>query len=205
MNAYYAHETDVGSVFDAAHFTPHKAIFAGLIALGVAGFIGIVATFVWDPAWLIHDPPKEIANAVHEAKEFTQLHPQGVTIGVAIAAVLGLVIAAAGLSCILEAVTGNYYIRVGEDGLSLRVPEGFFTAFQRDYSWEEIAKLTVVQEKYLGSLSQSAGNIGGELRLRTHDGRERSLRLDHFREDAWLIYNRIQEAQRMQPALLARE
>jgi hypothetical protein len=203
MNSYYAHETDVGPVFDVAHFSPFKAMFTGLLVLGAAGLIAVVATFVWDPAWLIHDPPKEIASAIREAKEFTRLHPQGVTIGVAIAAVLALVFAVAGVSCFLEAASGNFYVRVGERGLSLRIPDGFFGAFERDYDWDDIAKLTVVQEKYFGSLSQSAGNIGGELRLRTHDGRERSLRLDHFREDAWLIYNRVTEAQRMRPAVLA--
>jgi hypothetical protein len=205
MNSYYAHETEVGPVFDVAHFAPHKAIFTGLIALGAAGLIGVVATYMWDPSWLISHPPKYIADAVRETKEFTQLHPQGVTIGVAIGAVLALVFAAAGVSCLLEAVHGDYYIRVGEGGLSLRLPDGFFGAFERDYGWDEIAKLTVVQEKYLGSMSQSAGNIGGEMRLRTHDGGDRSLRLDHFREDAWLIYNRIQEAQRMRTAVLAHD
>ena len=203
MNPYYAHDSEVGPVFDVAHFSPRKAVFTAFIAFGAAGFVSVVAAYAWNPSWIIHDPPEVIADAVHETKNLMRQHPQGVKIGVAVAALLTFVFAAAGLSCIADAIKADYYIRVGEGGLSLRLPDRFFGAFERDVAWPDVDKLTVVQEKYLGAMSQSAGNIGGELRLRTHDGVNRDLRLDHFREDAWLIYNRIQEATRMHPAVFA--
>ena len=190
-------------MFDVAHYSPHKAVFTACIAFGAAGLVAVVAAYAWNPNWIIRDPPEVIADAVHETKNLMRLHPQGVKIGVGVAALLAFVFAAAGMSCVADAVKANYYIRVGEGGLSLRLPDRFFGAFERDVAWPDVAKLTVVQEKYLGAMSQSAGNIGGELRLRTRDGVNRDLRLDHFREDAWLIYNRIQEATRTQPAMLA--
>lgn len=203
MNAYYAYESDVGPVFDVAHFSPIRSLWMGVVGLGFAAVIGVVAAYVWSPDWIVPHPPEWFFDANQETRDIAQQHPLGVTIGVGTAALFALVCAAAGVSGIASAFSSNYYIRVGENGLSLRVPDGLFRSFQRDLEWSEVAKLTVVQEKYIGSMSRNAGNTGGYLRLRTHDGLDRVLRLDCFREDAWLIHQRIEEAMNTRLAVLA--
>jgi hypothetical protein len=203
MNPYYAHESAVGPVFDVAHHSRFKALVMGLIALGFAGLISWGAAYFWNPDWVVSEPSQGFAEAHQEAKDFAQQHPWGVITGVGIAALFALLCVAGAASCVVEAVSGDYYIRAGEGGLSMRVPGRLFGVLQRDFHWSEIADLTVIQRKRMGSMSRSAGNLGGELQLRTHDGFSRDVRLDHFREDAWLIYQRIEEAMEMRPAVLA--
>jgi hypothetical protein len=196
MNSYYAHESAVGPVFDVAHYSRLKALWMALLWLGFAGFVGLGAAYAWDPDWINSSPSADWAKAHQELKDFLLDHPWGVNVGVGLAVMFAVLGLTAGVSCLVSLVSGNYYVRVGEGGISLRVPD-VLGALERDLAWSEIALLKVVQEKYLGSLSQSSGNIGGELQLRTHDGWSRDVRLDHFREDAWLIYNRIEEARQM--------
>jgi hypothetical protein len=203
LNAYYSHESAVGPVFDVAHFSPFKSLWMAIVGLGFGVAIGVAAAYVWNPDWLVPRPPEWFADANREARDWMQEHPLGVQIGVGVAGLFSLLLVAAALSGIANALSGSFYIRVGVNGLSLRVPDGFIGKFERDLDWSEIAKLTVVQEKYVGSLSRNAGNIGGELQLRTHDGLNRVLRLDCFREDAWLIYQRIEEAMNTRPAMFA--
>jgi len=203
MNPYYAHESDVGAVFDVAHYSSRKALFMAFVGVVFAAFVGAAAAYVWKPDWFIRKPPVWYADAHQDVKDLMRQHPTGAKIGVGVAGLFAAVFFLAAASCVFNALSGNYYIRVGENGLSLRLPDSFFTAYERDLGWPDIAKVTVVQEKRFGALSQSSGNLGGELQLRLRDGDRRDLRLDHFREDAWLIYNRIQEAQEMQPAILA--
>jgi hypothetical protein len=203
MNPYYAHESSVGPVFDVAHYSRFKAAVLALTWLGFATFVGLGAAYSWNPDWIISQPHEVFANAHREAKGWLLEHPWGVKTGVAMAGMFTVLAVAAGGSCLVAVLWGNFYVRAGEGGLSLRVPDLFVGALERDLPWSDIENLTVVQEKWLGSLSQSSGNIGGELRLRTHDGWSRDVRLDHFREDAWLIYQRIEEARETRAAVLA--
>jgi len=203
MNAYYAHESSVGSVFDVAHFSRFRSLWMGIIGLGFAAAVAVAALYVWNPDWIVIHPPDWFLNGNQEIKDLARQHPLGVKIGVGAGALFALVFGAAGLSGIASALSGNSYIRVGERGMSLRLPDSFFSSFEHDIDWDQIDQLTVVQEKYIGSMSRNTGNIGGELQLRTHDGLDRSLRLDCFREDAWLIHQRIQEAMNTRPAVFA--
>jgi hypothetical protein len=203
MNPYYANESSVGAVFDVAHFSRFKALKMAVVGFVFAALVGVAAVYVWNPDWLLPRPPSWFADANQDVKDLARQHPLGLKIGVGVAALFALIFAAASLSCIVNAYSGAYFIRVGENGLSLRLPDTFFSTFERDIDWSQVDKLTVVQEKYVGSLSRNAGNIGGELRLRTHDGLNRALRLDCFREDAWLIHQRIEEAMNTQAAVLA--
>jgi hypothetical protein len=200
MNSYYGHESAVGPVFDVAHYSPFKATLLALTWLGFAAFVGLGAAYAWNPDWIISQPHEVFAEAHQEAKGWLGDHPWGVTIGVGLAAFFALLGLAGAASCLVAAWSGNFYLRAGAGGLSLRVPDLLAGATERDLAWSEIESLTVVQEKHLGSLSQSAGNLGGELQLCTHDGWSHDIRLDEFREDAWLIYERIEEAREMQAA-----
>lgn len=202
MNPYYAHESGVGPVFDVAHFSRFKSLWMGVVGLIFAAVVGLAATYVWSPDSIIPHPPEWFMDGNKEVKDLAQQHPLGVKIGVGTAGLFALLFTAAGLSGIASAFCGEYYIRVGEQGISFRLPDGLVKCFERDIQWSEIDKITVVQEKYIGSMSRNAGNIGGEIRLRTHDGLDRALRIDCFREDAWLIHQRIEEAMNTRPAVL---
>jgi hypothetical protein len=203
MNPYYAHESSVGPVFDVAHFSRFKSLWMGVVGLIFAAVVAVAATYVWSPDWIVPNPPDWFMDGNKEIKDLAREYPTGVKIGVGTAGLFALLFAAAGLTGIANAFCGDYYIRVGERGLSFRVPDSFFTAFERDIEWAQIAEITVVHEKYIGSMSRNAGNVGGEIRLRTYDGSDRVLRLDCFREDAWLIHQRIEEAMETRPAVPA--
>lgn len=194
LNAYYAHDSEVGPVFDVARFSRAKSLWMGLVGIGFAFLVGLAAAYVWNPDWINSNPSKVWAKAHQETKDLMRQHPQGTKVGVAVAGLFGLLFLAAGLSGVAQAVSGSYFMRVGEGGLSLRVPAGMWSAFERDIPWDDVAKLTVVQEKQLGSLSRSSGNLGGVLQLQTHGGLNRVISLVCFKEDAWLIYERIIEA-----------
>ena len=202
LNAYYAHDSEVGPVFDVARFSRGKSLWMGLVGIGFACLVGLAAAYVWNPDWLNSNPSKAWAKAHQQTKDLMREHPQGTKAGVAVAGLFGLLFLTAGLSGVAQALSGGYFIRVGEGGLSLRVPAGVWSALQRDIPWGEVAQLTVVQEKRLGSLSRSSGNIGGELQLQTHDGQNRVISLVCFKEDAWLIYERINQARDTRPAEL---
>jgi len=202
MNAYYAHESEVGPVFDVARYSRGKSIWIGLVAIGFASLIGLAAVYVWNPDWINSNPSKIWAEAHQETKDLMRQHPQGTKAGVAVAGLFSLLVAGAGLSCFAGAVSGGFYIRVGEGGMSLRVPDGFVGTFERDIPWSDVSKLVVVQVNQLGAMSRNAGNLGGELVLQTHDGLKRVLPLNYFKEDAWLIHQRMNEAREMRPAEL---
>lgn len=69
-----------------------------------------------------------------------------------------------------------------------------------DMAWEDVADWTIVQVKQLGSLSRNAENIGGHLKLKTADGCKYEISLDRFREPAFIIHRRVQDALQMTPA-----
>lgn len=201
MSPYYAHESGAGDVFDVAHYSPAKSIFTGVIAVGFAAAIAVVAVYVWEPTWLVSEPSEIWADAQQEIVDLKQQHSRAVMIGVAVAGLFALLCLAGGLSLFANAASGDFYLRAGEHGLSIRAPQVLSGALVRDIAWEEIENLTVVQVKRLGAMSRGAGNLGGELKIRTFDGETIATSLDQFREDAWLIYDRIEEAREMRAAL----
>ena len=203
LNPYYSHESEVGPVFDVAKYSPGKSVWMGIIGILFAGFLGVAAAYVWNPDWLIQNPSKAWAKSHEDTKDLMRKHPQGAKVGVAIAGMFSLLFLAAGLSAVAEAFSGDYYIRAGEGGLSLHVPTGLWGDFTHDIPWDDVADLTVVQERRVGALSRNAGNVGGYIKLKTHDGLNRVLSLATFKEDAWLICERINEARDTQIAELA--
>ncbi len=202
MSPYYASESEVGPVFDVANYSRAKAIKMAVISMIFAGVTGLGAVYVWNPDWINPNPSEIWADAHQETKNLKLQYPTGVKVGVGIAGSLAALFFLMSLSCVANASSGDYHIRAGEGGISLKVPDGVFGTLEKDIAWEDITKLTVVQEKYLGSMSRNAGNIGGELQIRARDGFARDIRLDDFRQDAWLIHQRIQEARETRPAEL---
>ena len=203
MHSYYAHESEVGPVYDVANFSRSKSLMLAFASLVFAGLVGFGAVYFWNPDWIASEPSVIWADAHQETKDLMRQHPLGVKIGVTVASLFSVLCLAMTASCVANAVSADYYIRVGEGGLSLRVPDGLWSTYQRDIPWPDVAQLKVVQEKRFGALSRNDGNIGGELQLRTHDGTTRIVRLDQFRQDAWLIHQRIEEAKDMHPSLPA--
>ncbi len=65
-----------------------------------------------------------VRDATQETKDLMRSHPQGVKIGVAIVSLFVILCLAGTVSCAANAASGDYYIRVGEGGPSLRVPDG---------------------------------------------------------------------------------
>ena len=166
MNPYYARDSKVGSVFDVATFSPRKAVVMGLTGLAFGALVAAAALYVWNPNWIVPHPPKWFVDANHDAMKLWKEHPLGTPLGVGGAGLVAALFLAMSYTYLFQSLTGNFYFRVGEGGISFHVPGGFRT-LELDLPWDEIIKLKVVQEKQLGSLSRNAGNLGGYLTLRT--------------------------------------
>ena len=203
MNPYHSHPSDVGPVFDVAHYSPRKAIGTAVAGLVVGVLVGMVAGYMFSPDWMLRHPPQWFAQPHGEATAFLNRHALGATIGATVAALFAGACFAGAVSYLVNALTGNFFIRIGEGGVSVRVPDGIFTIFERDLPWTDISRLRVVQEKQDGAMSVNSGNVGAVLELRTRSGLKKSLRMDDFRENGWLIDNRIDQSREMQPTTLA--
>ncbi len=167
LNAYYAHDSEVGPVFDVARYSRAKSLWMGLGGIVIAILVGLAAAYVWNPDWINSKPSKIWANAHQETKDLMRQHPQGTKVGVAFAGLFGLLFLAAGFSAVVQGVSGDYFIRVGEGGLSLRMPAGMLGAFERDIPWDDVDQLKVVQERQIGALSRNAGKMGGYMQRKT--------------------------------------
>jgi hypothetical protein len=202
MNPYYARESEVGPVFDVATFSRHKALAMGLSGLVFAVLVGAAVLYVWNPNWVFPNAPKWFADGNRETIQLWKVHSLGTPLCVGGAGLIAVLFLCASLSYLYQSFTGDFYVRVGVGGISFCVPRGFGT-LALDLPWDEILKLTVTQEKQLGSLSRNAGNIGGHFTLRTRSHGNLYVCLNDFREPAHLIYNRIQEARQTRSAELA--
>lgn len=203
MAGYYAHPSEVGPVFDVANYSRFRAIKMAIICLGFGCLVAIGAVYVWNPDLIISEPSKVFADAHQETKDLMRDHPLGTKVGIGCAALFAALCFAGTVSCLANAAHGSFYVRVGEGGISLRAPDGLVGEFRQDFPWQAIERITVVQEKQVGAMSRNDGNTGGELQLRTHDGFAKDIRLDDFRQDAWLIHQRIEEAMEMRVAEFA--
>ena len=201
MNAYYARESEVGPVFDVATFSPSKALALGFSGLVLAVLVGAAALYVWNPNLVFPHAPKWFADGNRETLQLWKDYPRGTPLCVGGVGLFAALFLGGSLSYLYQAFTGVFYVRVGEGGISFRVPQGFST-LALDLPWDEILKLTVTQVKQFGALSRNAGNIGGHFTLRTRSHGNLYVCLNDFREPAHLIYSRIQEARETRPAEL---
>jgi hypothetical protein len=201
MNPYYARPSRVGPVFDVASFSVARAVVTGVFGLGLTAMVGVAVVYVWNPS-LLSRPPDWFADTHQEVQELWKRYPRGTPIGLGVGALVTLVFLAASIAFLRSALVNDYYVRAGAGGLSLRVPYSFAVQ-ELDVAWEDIVQLTVIQKKQLGALARHAGNLDALLRLELRGGDKHEVDLDHFRQPGYLIYDRLQEARQMRPAVLA--
>jgi hypothetical protein len=201
MNPYYARESEVGPVFDVATFSRGKALGMGITGLVFGVVVAAAVVYAWNPTRIMPRPPRQLADLNRETARLWRDHPQAMPYGLSTAGLVAAFFLVASGAYLYQSLTGDMYLRVGEGGLSLRVPNGFHP-LELDLPWNEIDQLTVTQRRQVGALSRNAGNLGGDLTLRTRSHGQVFVGLDDFREPAHLIYNRIQEARQTRPAEL---
>jgi hypothetical protein len=144
---------------------------------------------------------RELQQEVHK---FEKTYPRGKLAATGIAGFLAWIFTGAGVALLIDA-GGRFHIRCGPGGVSLRVPAGldwrtaFFTSaiLERDIPWDDVERLTVVQHKRAGALSRNAGNMYAYIELKLRDGESHTFSVDQFREAAYIIHDRIDEATRM--------
>lgn len=198
MNAYYARQSDVGPVFDVATYSPLKAAVMGFTGLVFTTLFGAAIVYVWDPTSLVAKPLESIAEAQRDVQNLWRDHFTYTAIGLGVAGTITLGILAASVRCFVEACQADFFIRVGEGGISIYAPQGM-RAKRLDLPWSEIRDLTVFQLKKLGAMSRNTGNVRAELRLKTNAGESYVFPLDNFQQPAYLIHQRINEAMEMRP------
>jgi hypothetical protein len=197
MNPYYSHESEVGPVYDVADYSRFKPIVTAITALMFAACAGFFAIYFWNPDLITENPSEMFVDAHEDAKNMMKEHPIGTKVGVGLSGMFSGLCLAMAISCMCNSISGRYHIRVGEGGISLRVPDGLTTVLEKDIPWSEISQLKVIQEKRVGALSRNAGNTGGEIEVHLYDGTSHDIRLEHFKQDAWLIHQRIDEVKDM--------
>lgn len=210
MNPFYAHASSSGPVFDVATWSGRKMLAMALFALPLGLGLLAVALFFWSPDLLFQRPPEPIKELSGEILKLHRQHAWARPVGAGVLGLVGWFFLAAGISSIGDCLRGDFHFRVGPGGFALRVPFGIdltklgltSTILDLDLPWEEVTHWTVVQVKQLGSLSRNAGNIGGHLKLKTADGQRYEISLDCFREPAFIIHSKIQDALQMTAASL---
>jgi hypothetical protein len=132
--------------------------------------------------------------------------------GIGIVGFIGWFGLASACSGVVNFFQGDFYLRAGRGGISIRVPNGpdltrlgfVSSVLDLDVPGEEIKDWTIVQHKRAGSLSRDAGNTMAFFKLTTAGGKKYEFSLDHFREPARIIHSKILDAFQMVPADLRR-
>ena len=207
MSPYYAFESDVGPVFDAATWSRRKAWFLAGGALVFGLLVAAALVFAWQPTLVIEKPPKLIVNIHEETLDLAKDSPWVAYGTSAVAGLIALASLAAAYASATDAANGEYYFRAGPGGLSICVPQGldfrkFCLAFERlelDIPMDRIADWRIVQKKQLGSMSRSTGNIAATFHIRTTDGKKLEFSLDCFREPSFVIQSKLNDAMQMVP------
>jgi hypothetical protein len=208
ITPYDAYPSSVGPVFDVATWSRRKVATMALIALPLGLVLAACAVCFWNPHVLAGHLPKGLKDVPLGILRLHRQHPWLRPVGAGGLGVLGFFFCAVAVASFIDCFTADYYLRVGRGGISLRVagaldPAKFLLrskVLELELPWDDVADWRVVQVKQLGSLSRNGGNIGGDLKLRTTDGRKHDISLDVFREPAFIIHSRIQDALEMVPA-----
>lgn len=208
MNPYYAHDSEVGPVFDVAHWSRGKNVFSGMTTFIFGAVIASAMVLAWKPTLVWEKPPKVVRDIHKETLKLEREHKWVAYGGTAVAGLFGYVALVGSCALLIDAAVGSYYFRAGPHGLSFHVPNGLdwlrlglvFRELRRDVPYSQIKRWEVVQHRRLGALSRNVGNIMAFFKLETMDGKKEEFNLDCFREPAYLIYERIQQAAEMVPA-----
>jgi len=207
MSSAYSHESPVGPVFDITSWSASKNIWMGLVGSVFATAALATALFLWQPKMMDGRMPKGAEHVISDVLWAHREHPWEMRGIIALAGGMGWLFTVAALSGLRDGFSGRYYFRAGPGGLSLRLPQGvswrhggFVSAVQElDIPWNEIDGLIVMQTKQLGSMSRSAGNLGAGLKIVTRSGRTHDISLNGLEAAAYLIHERLMEAQEMVP------
>ena len=213
MSPAFSHESQVGPVFDITSWSPSKSIWMGVVGSVCAATALATATFLWHPKIMEGRMPPGTEHVVDEAIAAHRTHTWKMRGAMAVAGGLGWLFGVAAITGLRDGFSGNYYFRAGAGGLSLRLPHGVSwwhgglvsVPLELDLPWDEIEGLTVVQTKQLGSMSRNAGNIGANLKIVMRSGQRHDVSLDGLEAAAYLIHERLIEAQETIPADLGEE
>lgn len=207
MNPFYAHESSVGPVFDAATWSQRKALVMAVICLiGGMAFAG-GAAYAWAPGVFLDEPPEALQSLNKEIADLKQDYFWRTQAAIGFVAFIGFVGLAGACSSTVSLFSGDYYFRAGPGGISVRVPNGLdlikfgltYKVLQLDLSNQEIDNWVITQHKQAGAISRDAGNVMAFLKIETVAGKKYDFSLDHFREPARIISNKIEDARQMVP------
>jgi hypothetical protein len=208
MSPDYAYPSSVGPVFDVATWSTRKTVTMALFAIPLGLLLLAAGLYFWNPNLLAAHLPKFLKSLTPEV---LKLHKQYAWVKWAVPGglgVFGFVFTAGGIASLADAFRADYYLRMGPGGIALRMPDGIdlakfglrFKVLALELAWNDVADWQIVQVKQLGSLSRNAGNLSGHLKLRTFSGQKHWLSLDGFREPAFIIHSKAQDALQMVPA-----
>lgn len=205
MSPAFAHESKVGPVFDLTGWSGSKNIWMGLVGTVFATAAFATAIFLWQPKIMEGNMPAGSEQVISDVLWAHRAHPWEMRGGIAFAGIFGWICGVAALSGLRDGFATGYYFRAGPGGLSLRLPQGvswrhgglISNVLELDLPWDDIDGLTVTQVKQLGSMSRNAGNLGAELKIATRSGRHYDISLNGLEAAAYLIHERLMEAQEM--------
>lgn len=208
MNPFYAHESSVGAVFDVATWSRFKAAAMAIIASGFCLLTVVALVSAWYPELIMEKPPEFIADLHAETIDLQRDKPWAAYGATAFVALISYFSLAASVACFGDATSNDYYFRVGPGGISLQVPSGLdfskcgfaFKKLSVDIPMSNLVDWQITQRKQLGAMSRSSGNISASLQIRTVDGQAHAFTLDCFREPAFVIQSKINDALQMVPA-----
>jgi hypothetical protein len=152
--------------------------------------------------------PPGTQHVISDVLEAHRTHARLIRGGIVLVGGLVWIFSAATVAFVHDGCCGNYYFRAGLGGVSFRLPHGLSwrhggfvsEVLELDLPWHEIEHLTVTQTKQIGSLSRNSGNVGAELKIVTHLGETHHIDLSGLEAAAYLIHERLIEAQEMVPA-----
>ncbi len=205
MNPYYAYPSSVGPVFAVGKWSGWRCVKMGVI-VAVVGIGALLATgFMYDPTLMLGKPKQEpFKGLVKETVSAQKKYPWRMRAGTAATALIGWFCTAAATATFRN-VRGDYFLRVGPGGISLRLPNGLdfsqlgfgSKVVSLEVPWNQVRNLTVTSHKQIGSLSRNAGNIGSSVRLWLTSGAEFGFDTSMLSLPGYLVHQRIQEAREM--------
>jgi len=206
VNPYYASESAVGPVFDVATWRKSKLLSANFaFALGMFVVCGTVTVVMLYPGVLNYFAQEWATSLRRTIDEGYRDHLWPLRGGTFVCALLTYMGFAVGIADRIALSQGEFYLRAGPGGFSLRVPNGldsfcpWYKIHALDVAWNDIERWKIVQRKQFGAISPNAGNLGADLHLRLKNGRRHTIRLNDFREPGRIIWRKIEDAVEMVP------